>query len=267
VSKDNTAPSGLAWCGLPLQMVAELERPGDSRTGWETNADLMVAAARELCAADERIRELEARSTPPADTGEVVAEVMAEGFFKTGMGFDGPHDQDSPLQAAAREAGWALMQVVDLLPFEKRQHVQNIYGKLAVVIDAAPPPGARPDREAVARTIDPKAFDHPVVHAQHLTRRRKAALAKAEAILSLYPAEGKGGVSEAQPSPLPANEAWIPWTGGKNPVPGQMVQFRRRDGFEAALCPSDKLRWTLRDAPDQFDIIAYRIAQPEGGEG
>lgn len=70
---DPNTQSALVWCGLPLQMVAELDRPNNQRIGWETNADLMVAA-RQLCAADNRIRELEALSAhPPADTGEAVA--------------------------------------------------------------------------------------------------------------------------------------------------------------------------------------------------
>lgn len=57
-------------------------------------------------------------------------------------------------------------------------------------------------------------------------------------------------------------DGWIEWTGGENPVPGQMVEIRRRDGFETCPQSSDGARWTPRDAPDQFDIIAYRLARP-----
>lgn len=64
----------------------------------------------------------------------------------------------------------------------------------AVVRRAAPPVGGV--RERVARIIDPKAFDHPDVHPQHLAKRRRAAFNKTDAILSAL-----GGAGA-----LPANE-------------------------------------------------------------
>lgn len=53
---------------------------------------------------------------------------------------------------------------------------------------------------------------------------------------------------------------WIEWTGGENPVPGQMVEWRERDGdVGSALC-SDDLSWLSYDAHN--DIIAYRVVSP-----
>lgn len=63
------------------------------------------------------------------------------------MGFTGPHDQDTPLQAAAREVGWMLSEMVDGAPWERRGQIQDALGRLAVTIDASPQPEAG---EAVA---------------------------------------------------------------------------------------------------------------------
>lgn len=49
-----------------------------------------------------------------------------------------------------------------------------------------------PDREAVARVIDPEAFEHPTVHPQHLILRRARARSKADAILRDHPLKGSG---------------------------------------------------------------------------
>jgi len=48
--------------------------------------------------------------------------------------FHGTVDADSPLQAAAREAGWALMEVVDEIDFRKREEVSDIASRLAAAL-------------------------------------------------------------------------------------------------------------------------------------
>jgi len=45
--------------------------------------------------------------------------------------FAGTVDADNPLEAAAREAGWALMEVVDEIDFRKREEVSDIASRLA----------------------------------------------------------------------------------------------------------------------------------------
>lgn len=45
--------------------------------------------------------------------------------------FQGTVDTDSPLEAAAREAGWALMEVVDEIDFRKREEVSDIASRVA----------------------------------------------------------------------------------------------------------------------------------------
>lgn len=109
--------------------------------GADERSEPTMIAARDADI-DKIDRVLAALTSSPqlsGNSGEGEAEGAARDFVRTEMGFDGPHDQDTPLQAAAREAGWALMQNVDLLPWERRQQVQSIYQKLAVVIDATQP--------------------------------------------------------------------------------------------------------------------------------
>lgn len=48
----------------------------------------------------------------------------------------GAVDTDTPLMAAAREAGWALMEVVDGIAWEKRARVCDIAARLAAALDA-----------------------------------------------------------------------------------------------------------------------------------
>lgn len=50
--------------------------------------------------------------------------------------FDKPVETDTPLQAAAREAGWALTNLVDEIKFEKRQQVVNIINRLSASLAA-----------------------------------------------------------------------------------------------------------------------------------
>ncbi|PRD42357.1 hypothetical protein C5748_16315 [Phyllobacterium phragmitis] len=67
--------------------------------------------------------------------------------------FQGSHDADSRLQAAAREAGWALSQLVDGIDWDKREQVSAIIGRLGLALRQAPAPQApeHPDDIAVDR--------------------------------------------------------------------------------------------------------------------
>lgn len=58
--------------------------------------------------------------------------------------FRGTVDTDSPLEAAAREAGWALMELVDEIDFRKREEVSDIASRLAKALldDATEAKGA-----------------------------------------------------------------------------------------------------------------------------
>lgn len=56
------------------------------------------------------------------------------------IGLRGPLDTDTPLMAAAREAAWALMEIVDGAPWEKRQQIVSIAHRLGVVLAAPPSP-------------------------------------------------------------------------------------------------------------------------------
>ena len=60
---------------------------------------------------------------------------------------------------------------------------------------------------------------------------------------------------------------WIEWAGGECPVPGQMVEWKDRDGPAGYRRLADSLRWT--DEGDCADIIAYRLVTPAPptGEG
>lgn len=49
--------------------------------------------------------------------------------------FSAPVDADTALNAAAREAGWALMELVDTIDWEKRNHVSEIITNLAIALD------------------------------------------------------------------------------------------------------------------------------------
>lgn len=57
---------------------------------------------------------------------------MDNDFFKDQ--FEESNDGDSTLQAAAREAGWALSELVYEIKFEKRQNVVNIINRLSAAL-------------------------------------------------------------------------------------------------------------------------------------
>lgn len=77
--------------------------------------------------------------------------------------------------------------------------------------------------------------------------------------------------------PLTAGDGWIEWHGGENPVPGQRVDVRLRNGLLMEDCA--ELSWSqpafseqsASVMPSQGDIIAYRLSRPvpvpEAGEG
>jgi len=51
--------------------------------------------------------------------------------------FKGTVDDDTPLQAAAREAGWALMELVDTIDYRKRDQVSEIISNLGIALNAS----------------------------------------------------------------------------------------------------------------------------------
>ena len=60
-------------------------------------------------------------------------------------------------------------------------------------------------------------------------------------------------------------EGWVPWSGGENPVPGQMVEVKLRSGRPPFSDQSDELIWSghdLRDAFNSHYIIAFRLSRP-----
>ena len=59
----------------------------------------------------------------------------------------------------------------------------------------------------------------------------------------------------------PGADGWIEWTGGENPVPGQRVDVRFRDGddFHGREVPSNDCNWE-HDFHIASDIIAFRLA-------
>lgn len=52
--------------------------------------------------------------------------------------FEGTVDGDTPLQAAAREAGWALMEIVDSIDWTKREQVSDIVSRLGQALNHKP---------------------------------------------------------------------------------------------------------------------------------
>jgi hypothetical protein len=74
-----------------------------------------------------------------------------------------------------------------------------------------------------------------------------------------------------QPAPTAPGDGWIEWHGGENPVPGQRVDVRFRDGFiPHQTSRSEEWDWShnspeRRMAGGADDIVAYRLAlrQPD----
>ncbi len=60
----------------------------------------------------------------------------------------------------------------------------------------------------------------------------------------------------------PKEEAWTVWHGGENPVPGEMVEYKLRNGEDKVLSRlSDHLHWGHIGALKGSDIIAYRVVK------
>lgn len=60
----------------------------------------------------------------------------------------------------------------------------------------------------------------------------------------------------------PKEEAWTVWHGGENPVPGEMVEYKLRNGGDKVLSRlSDHLHWGHIGALKGSDIIAYRVVK------
>ncbi|WP_293825997.1 hypothetical protein, partial [uncultured Brevundimonas sp.] len=65
----------------------------------------------------------------------------------------------------------------------------------------------------------------------------------------------------ASSAALPHCAAWMPWSGGENPVPGQRVEYRMRGQWdEGTYGPdrADECTWSHRG--QVWDIIAFRLA-------
>lgn len=57
-------------------------------------------------------------------------------------------------------------------------------------------------------------------------------------------------------------EAWTVWLGGENPVPGEIVEYKLRNGGDKVLSRlSDHLHWGHIGALKGSDIIAYRVVK------
>lgn len=57
-------------------------------------------------------------------------------------------------------------------------------------------------------------------------------------------------------------EAWTVWRGGDNPVPGEIVEYKLRNGGDKVLSRlSDHLHWGHIGALKGSDIIAYRVVK------
>lgn len=66
------------------------------------------------------------------------------------------------------------------------------------------------------------------------------------------------------PNPV-AEDGWIEWHGGENPVPGKMVDYRIDDDAEYGTEQSDNLDWSEALDVHGDAIIAYRpVAEGEG---
>ncbi|QFG06837.1 hypothetical protein O157vBn_00098 [Escherichia phage vB_Eco4M-7n] len=61
----------------------------------------------------------------------------------------------------------------------------------------------------------------------------------------------------------PKEEAWTVWeSNATNPVPGRMVMYMLRDGYESkSPVLSDGLRWEMMGLPHGTDIVAYRVVK------
>lgn len=68
------------------------------------------------------------------DSDSLRSKIEAVLSLTTKETFSGTVDADTPLMAAAREAGWALMELVDEIDWTKRDQVSDIIGQLGVAL-------------------------------------------------------------------------------------------------------------------------------------
>lgn len=66
-------------------------------------------------------------------------DILALPLPRMEQAFAGSDDADTPLEAAAREAGWALGELVDVAPWEKRQQIADIIARLGLALQAQSP--------------------------------------------------------------------------------------------------------------------------------
>lgn len=65
---------------------------------------------------------------------DAAREALAASPEPHGDTFAGSVDTDSSLQAAAREAGWALTTLIDVSDWQRRDQISDIIGRLAVAL-------------------------------------------------------------------------------------------------------------------------------------
>ena len=117
--------------------------------------------------------------------------------------------------------------------------------------------GAVAQMNLAAECVERGRHDEAILHLRSLTRGRSEAIAKAEAILA---------------APQPADDGWIPWAGGKCPVPnGTVVDVKYRDEYVGRGLPANESVDAAEDdaGPAYWradgmsnDIIAYRVVKP-----
>lgn len=113
---DMALEPGVPWAG-------DDERWDDVRKHWRGHADDLTDEGGKI------------------DVSEVdtcVAIALHRAFTIALNALSTPHDADGALQRAARKAGWALMENVDLLPWERRQQVSDIAATLGFALSAQP---------------------------------------------------------------------------------------------------------------------------------
>lgn len=95
----------------------------DVRENWEITDEFGVATPAEV---EEAIAILSMNNGPLA--------YKIQACFARGGAFAKPLETDSDLEACAREAGWALSENVDRLPWERRGQIAAIIQKLGAAL-------------------------------------------------------------------------------------------------------------------------------------
>lgn len=142
---------------------------------------------------------------------------------------------------------------------------------LDIMLSAAPPPSVEVERlrDGLEEIV---CWYGEAPHTFPDWKTTASALSEmAQNVLDGHPAlsspESRAALSRKQEPGVPTPGVWIEWSGGPNPVPGQMVDTRFR-GFTIAEQYNDPSEWwTWMHNDTSFDIIAYRIVPTPGGEG